>query len=345
VGELLIHATATGADPLDDRYLIVPFDPFDANALGMAYLTGDAYARLGAAGAGLTALGDARLAYLDALISSRLAASGYTAPPTSVANATQVRTELTTELNRIDATISSRLAGASYSAPLDASATRAAVGLATANLDTQFDTLPTAIENALTIRAELATELARIDAAVSSRLASTGYTVPPTASDNATQVRTELATELGRIDTTISSRLASASYTAPLDASGVRSAVGLASANLDLQIDAIPTGAENATAARAELATELARMDVTISSRLSAAGYTTPPTVNDIMNAIIEGSFSFKSTIRLMAAVLAGKISGTDGTTVTIRNISDTGDIIVADVTPTGDRATITITL
>ena len=48
VGELLIHATATGADPLDDRYLIVPFDPFDANALGMAYLTGDAYARLGA---------------------------------------------------------------------------------------------------------------------------------------------------------------------------------------------------------------------------------------------------------------------------------------------------------
>jgi len=48
VGELLIHATGTGADPLDDRYLVVPFDPFDANALGMAYLTGDAYARLGA---------------------------------------------------------------------------------------------------------------------------------------------------------------------------------------------------------------------------------------------------------------------------------------------------------
>jgi hypothetical protein len=34
-------------------------------------------------GSGLTALGDARLANLDALISSRLAASGYTAPPTA----------------------------------------------------------------------------------------------------------------------------------------------------------------------------------------------------------------------------------------------------------------------
>ena len=56
LGELLIHATGTGADPLDDRYLVVPFDPFDANALGMAYLTGDSYARLGApAGASVSA--------------------------------------------------------------------------------------------------------------------------------------------------------------------------------------------------------------------------------------------------------------------------------------------------
>lgn len=29
VGELLIHATGTGADPLDDRYLVVGYDPFD----------------------------------------------------------------------------------------------------------------------------------------------------------------------------------------------------------------------------------------------------------------------------------------------------------------------------
>lgn len=46
------------------------------------------------------------------------------------------------------------------------------------------------------------------------------------------------------INATISSRLASASYTAPLDAAGIRSAVGLASANLDTQLDDIPTVAE-----------------------------------------------------------------------------------------------------
>lgn len=50
------------------------------------------------------------------------------------------------------------------------------------------------------------------------------------------------------INATISSRLASASYTAPLDAAGVRAAVGLASANLDTQLDALPTAVENADA-------------------------------------------------------------------------------------------------
>lgn len=50
------------------------------------------------------------------------------------------------------------------------------------------------------------------------------------------------------INATISSRLAGASYTAPLDAAATRSAVGLASANLDTQLDALPTAAENADA-------------------------------------------------------------------------------------------------
>ena len=46
-----------------------------------------------------------------------LPTTSYTTPPTASTNATAVRTELTTELNRIDATISSRLATASYTTP------------------------------------------------------------------------------------------------------------------------------------------------------------------------------------------------------------------------------------
>ncbi len=55
-------------------------------------------------------------------------------------------------------------------------------------------------------------------------------------------------TVTGRIDVAVSSRLATAGYTAPLDAAGTRTAVGLASANLDTQLDALPTNAELATA-------------------------------------------------------------------------------------------------
>jgi len=64
----------------------------------------------------------------------------------------------------------------------------------------------------------------------------------------ASGVRTELTTELGRIDATVSSRLATSGYTAPLSAAGTRTAIGLASANLDTQLDAIPTNADLATA-------------------------------------------------------------------------------------------------
>lgn len=147
--------------------------------------TGDSFARIGAAGAGLTALGDTRIANLDATVSSRLATAGYTAPPSAAANASQVRSELTVELGRIDATVSSRLATAGYTVPptasenadanwdevlsghltagtagkalsdasaagtpLDAAGVRAALGMATPNMDAQFNALPTATENA-----------------------------------------------------------------------------------------------------------------------------------------------------------------------------------------------------
>lgn len=64
---------------------------------GNTVQTGDTFARIGAAGASLTSLGDARIANLDATVSSRLATSGYTVPPTAAANATAVLTTQMTE--------------------------------------------------------------------------------------------------------------------------------------------------------------------------------------------------------------------------------------------------------
>lgn len=76
-------------------------------------------------------LGDTRIANLDAAVSS----VGGGTPPTAAAIATQVRTELATELARIDIATSTRLASASYAAPPSAAtiSTQVASDLATAH--------------------------------------------------------------------------------------------------------------------------------------------------------------------------------------------------------------------
>ena len=71
--------------------------------------TGDSFARIGAAGAGLTALGDTRIANLDATVSSRMATFAYTAPDNTSIAAIKVQTDkLTfTVANQVDANIRS----------------------------------------------------------------------------------------------------------------------------------------------------------------------------------------------------------------------------------------------
>ena len=88
------------------------------------------------------------------------------------------------------------------------------------------------------VRTELAVELSRIDATVSSRLAAISYVAP----DNAT-IGT-ISTNLVTVNNNVLSRLAASSYVAPLSASETRTALGLASANLDTQLADLPTVAE-----------------------------------------------------------------------------------------------------
>lgn len=120
--------------------------------------------------------------------------------PTAAEAASAVRTELTAELGRIDATVSSRLATSGYTAPPSAASIATAVwSAATRTLTTAIDNsstiaaavwsyatgrtitggtvdtltnapdVPTEAEIATAVRTELTTELGRIDATISSR--------------------------------------------------------------------------------------------------------------------------------------------------------------------------------
>lgn len=99
--------------------------------------------------------------------------------------------------------------------------------------------------------------------------------------------------------------------TLDLDAT-IRAAVGLASANLDTQLDALPTAAENATQL----------LDV-------AAGVETNRTV--------------RQSLRLMLAALAGKASGMATTTAVFRDTNDSKDRITATVDADGNRSAVTL--
>lgn len=186
-------------------------------------------------------------------------------------------------VDKLDVVLSTRLATSGYTAPLDAAGTRSAVGLGSANLDTQLGAIKT-----VTDKVDDTLELAGSPAAyrfTSAALAEApsggsdpatiaaavwdedlaGHAISGSAGDTLSAAgsagdpwSTALPGAYGsgtagkiigdNINATISSRLASGSYTAPLDAAATRSAVGLASANLDTQLDALPTAAENATA-------------------------------------------------------------------------------------------------
>jgi hypothetical protein len=207
--------------------------------------TGDSYARIGAAGASLTALGDTRIANLDATVSSRNA----TTPPTVVA----IRTEMdsnSTKLANLDATISSRstYAGADTSgtttlltripgtisaqtgdayarlgAPAGASVSAdvLAVKTDTAAVKVKTDNLPAspaAVGSAMTLSGDL-TSTMKTSVTTAATAATptvtagtvsdkTGYALsvtPPTA----VQVRTEMdsnSTKLANLDAAVSSR-------------------------------------------------------------------------------------------------------------------------------------------
>lgn len=139
--------------------------------------------------------------------------------------------------------------------------------------------------------------LDNLDAAISTRLSTAGYTVPPTVGAIATQVRTELSVEMSRIDAAITTRLATAGYTEAPTVNEIadqvwdelltgHTIVGSTGEALSLSSSGSSTPAQIADQVRIELATELARIDTTISSRLATAGYTIPPTTTAVADQV-----------------------------------------------------------
>jgi len=120
-----------------------------------------------------------------------------------------------------------------------------------------------------------------------------------------------------------------------LDAAGVRTAVGLTLANLDTQLDALPTNAE--------LATALGTADDATLAAIAALSIPSASTIASAVAAIvIETGYSLTQVLQLIAAATAGKLSGAATTTNTFRNLPDSANRITATVDSDGNRTAVT---
>ncbi len=269
LGDLALHISASGADPLD-MVLLVEGGSTDADV--SSRLASGSYSAPPSA-ASIRSEMDAnstKLAHLDADVSTRLPTSSYSAPP----SASSIRTEMdtnSTKLANLDTTVSSRLAAASYSAPPSAAA----------------------------VRAEIDANSTKLDATVSSRLAAGSYVAPDNADIAAIKAKTDLlpvdpagvsdiplASEIRqeidanstKLDAPVSSRMASFSYTAP-DNSGISA--------IKAKTDNLPAD----PASQSSVATLI--------SAISPA----------VWAEVIEGGLTAQDVSRILLAVAAGKLT------------------------------------
>lgn len=277
---------------------------------------------LGVAGAGLTALGDARLANLDATVSSRLATAGYTAP-------------------------------------LDAAGVRTAVGMAAADLDAQLDALPTdadvqtAAAAALTAydpptHAEVTAGFTEIKGATWDSGTDTLEAIRNKETDIETDTQ-DLQTQVG-VDGAGLTSIGDARL-ANLDAA-VSSRSTVTTAEVNAQCDTAISDAALATAAA--LATVDANVDDILAdtgtagvvvATASKTGYALSATgVDGVLDeAIGDGTITMRQALKALVAAVGGILSGAATTSITIRNNADTADVIVATVDADGNRSAVTL--
>lgn len=205
--------------------------------------TGDSFARIGAAGAGLTALGDTRLAYLDAYISAINNLSSLCnllGPPlleipdsgSSVYIFTMAVKDIEGKMVALDASpsiVATNASGTSRSGNLSA------------------------VSNPSTGRYTFTYTVASTDTQESIRIVATGAVSGEARYAEWIGVVVDYAayTMLAAIKTKtdqLTFTTANVVDASPTPAANIRTAVGLASANLDTQLDTLPTAAESATA-------------------------------------------------------------------------------------------------
>ena len=89
---------------------------------------------------------------------------------------------------------------------------------------------------------------------------------------------------------------------------------------------------------------------ITLEERLYATAFTVHPyrwpTIDEIWDEQIgDSTITARQAMKAFLAALAGKLSGAATATVTIRNVADDTNVIVATVDADGNRSAVTLTV
>lgn len=149
-----------------------------------------------------------------------------------------------------------------------------------------------------------------------------------------------------RLDAAVSSRMASFTYSAPLDAAATRAAIGLAAANLDVQLGAIAGYIDTEIGGLQSMATAIKAKTDNLPAAPAASSDI--PSANANADALldrasgVEAGWTLRQALRIMLSVLAGKASGLATATAHYRDMADSKDRIVASVDESGNRTAVT---
>ena len=213
---------ATGAAPCNIGVNMVAYDPANSANLGLSnlatYTLSDIIDRLPAALVGGRMDSNVQAMADDVITAAKIAADAIGSAELAASAISEIQSGLST---------------------LDAAGVRTAIGLASANLDSQLTAIDDFLDTEIAAIKAKTDNLPASPAAVGSAMTlSAGAITAAVIATDAIDADALAADAIAEIQSGLST----------LTAAGVRTAIGLASANLDAQLDAIPTAVENAAA-------------------------------------------------------------------------------------------------
>jgi hypothetical protein len=268
VGPLILHATASGADPTDEEYNVVAFDPDSATNLGLSALpTANPAANGGLPTADANNAVKSNLTYILGTVLTETV-GGY------LAAAFKKLFDVTTPVLTAQSVNQGGDAFARLGAPAGASVSAdiAAVGTSAASAASSAGSAASAASSAASSAGQAASDtstiLGRLGAFTGSGLNTVLGFFRAMMRKTAALTPSDVGGSYDNTTDSLEAQQEAGTGGGGLDAAGVRAAVGLATANLDTQLDALPTAAEIVTAILAGTADGIAVS--TVLARLNA---------------------------------------------------------------------------